>query len=164
MQVELKRLQKKLGITFIYVTHAQDEALTMSDRIIIFKDGHIEQVGTPQDIYHRPSSLFVADFIGDSNIFSGVVVKKTPNYVTLCLKQHDFVKVRNNCFDLEDASAILVFAKLCNSIIYAAGASIWSINGSFEFNEQVELIRLFSAEIEYSDTIMERIWDELYNY
>ena len=108
MQVELKRLQKKLGITFIYVTHAQDEALTMSDRIIIFKDGHIEQVGTPQDIYHRPSSLFVADFIGDSNIFSGVVVKKTPNYVTLCLKQHDFVKVRNNCFDLEDKVFMIV--------------------------------------------------------
>lgn len=69
-----------------------------------------------------------------------------------------------NCFDLDDASAVLVFSKLCNDIIYTIGASIWSLKGSFKFEEQVELIRLFSAEIEYSDTIMERIWDELYNY
>ena len=108
MQLELKRLQKKLGITFIYVTHAQDEALTMSDRIIIFKDGKIEQEGTPQDIYHRPSSLFVADFIGDSNIFKGTVVKKTDLYITIRLSNNDFVKVKNSEFDLEDKVSIVV--------------------------------------------------------
>lgn len=108
MQLELKRLQKKLGITFIYVTHAQDEALTMSDRIIIFKEGKIEQEGTPQEIYHRPSSLFVADFIGDSNIFKGTVVKKTDLYVTLCLNNNDFVRIKSKDFELGDKVSIVV--------------------------------------------------------
>ena len=100
MQVELKRLQKKLGITFIYVTHAQDEALTMSDRIIIFKDGKIVQEGRPQDIYKRPNSLFVADFIGDSNILNGMVVKTTDLYVTVSLDDVHFVKVKTDGFEI----------------------------------------------------------------
>ena len=72
MQFELKRLQKKLGITFIYVTHDQEEALTMSDRIAIMYGGDLEQIGTPKEIYEKPASKFVADFIGESNIFYGV--------------------------------------------------------------------------------------------
>ena len=76
MQFELKRLQKKLGITFVYVTHDQEEALTMSDRIAIMYGGNLEQVGTPKEIYEKPNSKFVADFIGESNIFYGVASKK----------------------------------------------------------------------------------------
>ena len=76
MQFELKRLQKKLGITFVYVTHDQEEALTMSDRIAIMYSGNLEQVGTPKEIYEKPNSKFVADFIGESNIFYGVASKK----------------------------------------------------------------------------------------
>lgn len=72
MQFELKRLQKKLGITFVYVTHDQEEALTMSDRIAIMYGGNLEQIGTPKEIYEKPKSKFVADFIGESNIFYGV--------------------------------------------------------------------------------------------
>jgi putative spermidine/putrescine transport system ATP-binding protein len=68
MQEELKRLQHESGITFIYVTHDQDEALAMSDRIAVFSQGRIEQVGTPFDLYERPSSAFVADFVGSSNL------------------------------------------------------------------------------------------------
>lgn len=75
MQIELKKIQRKLGITFIYVTHDQDEALTMSDRIIIIEKGIIEQQGTPQEIYEHPKSVFVADFIGESNIFKAEIVK-----------------------------------------------------------------------------------------
>ena len=71
MQVELKGLQRELGITFVFVTHDQDEALTMSDRIAVFNHGRLEQVGTPADIYDRPSTPFVADFIGTSNIVEG---------------------------------------------------------------------------------------------
>jgi len=71
MQLELKQLQRDLGITFLFVTHDQDEALTMSDRIAVFRDGRVEQVGTPADVYERPASPFVADFIGTSNIFDG---------------------------------------------------------------------------------------------
>ncbi|HBR08503.1 MAG TPA: spermidine/putrescine ABC transporter ATP-binding protein [Clostridiales bacterium] len=73
MQFELKRLQKKLGITFIYVTHDQEEALTMSDRVMVMKDGNILQTGTPQDIYNEPANAFVADFIGESNIVDGIM-------------------------------------------------------------------------------------------
>jgi putative spermidine/putrescine transport system ATP-binding protein len=68
MQVELKALQRQLGITFIYVTHDQDEALSMSDRLAVFNDGEIEQIGTPEEIYEDPASEFVADFVGNANI------------------------------------------------------------------------------------------------
>lgn len=76
MQIELKRIQKKLGITFIYVTHNQEEALSMSDRIVIINKGNIEQIGTPQEIYKKPKNVFVADFIGDANIIEAEVIKK----------------------------------------------------------------------------------------
>jgi len=74
MQVELKNMQKKLGITFIYVTHDQEEALTMSDKIIVMNDGIVQQVGTPKDIYNEPANAFVAKFIGESNIFDGTMI------------------------------------------------------------------------------------------
>lgn len=73
MQRELKEMQKQLGITFIYVTHDQEEALTMSDTIVVMNDGIIQQMGTPTDIYNEPQNAFVADFIGESNIISGVM-------------------------------------------------------------------------------------------
>lgn len=73
MQIELKRLQKKLGITFIYVTHDQEEAMTMSDRIAVMNGGVLEQIGVPEEVYAHPTSKFVADFIGESNLFDAVV-------------------------------------------------------------------------------------------
>jgi spermidine/putrescine transport system ATP-binding protein len=73
MQIELKRIQREVGITFIYVTHDQEEALTMSDRIAVMNDGRVEQIGTPQDIYHSPTSIFVANFIGVANLIPAVV-------------------------------------------------------------------------------------------
>jgi len=76
MQIELKELHRKLGMTFIYVTHDQEEALTMSDTVIVMKDGMIQQIGTPMDIYNEPKNVFVADFIGESNILSGLMVGK----------------------------------------------------------------------------------------
>lgn len=76
MQEELKSLQKSLGITFIFVTHDQGEALSMADRVAVFSDGHIQQIGTPQDIYQRPSSKFVADFVGSSNVLPPEFVKR----------------------------------------------------------------------------------------
>ena len=74
MQLELKEMHKKLGITFIFVTHDQEEALTMSDKIVVMADGEIQQVGEPEDIYNEPANVFVADFIGESNIFNGRMV------------------------------------------------------------------------------------------
>ena len=75
MQLELKEMHKKIGITFIYVTHDQEEALTMSDTIVVMNDGEIQQVGKPKEIYDEPNNAFVADFIGESNIYTGTMAK-----------------------------------------------------------------------------------------
>ncbi|MCI9481784.1 MAG: ABC transporter ATP-binding protein [Oscillibacter sp.] len=75
MQIELKRIQQQVGITFIYVTHDQEEALTMSDTIVVMDKGTIQQIGTPEDIYNEPKNAFVADFIGESNIIDGIMVR-----------------------------------------------------------------------------------------
>lgn len=76
MQIELKRLQRELGIAFILVTHDQEEALSMSDRVVVMQDGQIAQTGTPRQVYEEPDSLYVARFIGDINLFAGIVEKK----------------------------------------------------------------------------------------
>ncbi len=75
MQVELKKIQQSLGITFVFVTHDQEEALSMSDRVVVMDQGIIQQIGTPQDIYNEPENAFVADFIGESNIIDGVMLE-----------------------------------------------------------------------------------------
>ncbi len=75
MQIELKKIQQEVGITFIYVTHDQEEALTMSDTIVVMNAGEIQQIGTPTDIYNEPENRFVADFIGESNIIDGVMLE-----------------------------------------------------------------------------------------
>ncbi|MCH1965026.1 spermidine/putrescine ABC transporter ATP-binding protein [Paraclostridium sordellii] len=90
MQMELKKIQKKLGITFIFVTHDQEEALTMSDKIIVMNKGKIQQMGTPQDIYNEPENSFVARFIGESNIFDGVMIE---DYLV------EFCSTRFKCVD-----------------------------------------------------------------
>lgn len=74
MQIELMDMHKRLGITFVYVTHDQEEALTMSDKIIVMRDGEVQQIGTPKKIYDEPANAFVADFIGESNIMSGIMI------------------------------------------------------------------------------------------
>src|SRR6266542_4142849 len=79
MQLELKTLQQQLGITFIYVTHDQEEALTMSDRIAVMSKGRVQQIGTPVEIYERPANRFVADFIGESNFFEGTIKSLSKN-------------------------------------------------------------------------------------
>ena len=89
MQLELKEMHKKLGITFIYVTHDQEEALTLSDRVVVMNEGKIQQIGTPTDIYNEPVNCFVADFIGESNILSGIMIKD--HKVHFCDKDFDCV-------------------------------------------------------------------------
>ena len=87
MQEELKRIQKKVGITFIYVTHDQEEALTMSDTIVVMNEGIIQQIGSPEDIYNEPINTFVAQFIGESNILEGVI----PEDYKIIFSNHEFV-------------------------------------------------------------------------
>lgn len=89
MQLELKNMQKELGITFIYVTHDQEEALTMSDTIVVMKEGTIQQIGTPKDIYDEPKNAYVADFIGESNIFYGTMIRDL--LVNFCGKDFECV-------------------------------------------------------------------------
>jgi spermidine/putrescine transport system ATP-binding protein len=85
MQIELKRLQQEVGITFIYVTHDQEEALTMSDRIAVMSQGKLLQVGSPTEIYERPSCQFVADFIGEANFVTGRVTQIQGTYATVAV-------------------------------------------------------------------------------
>ena len=80
MQVELKRIQSEVGITFIYVTHDQDEALAISDRLAVFAAGRIEQVGVPGEVYERPASAFVAGFVGTSNVVEGDLARPAAGY------------------------------------------------------------------------------------
>ena len=89
MQLELKEMHKQLGITFIYVTHDQEEALTLSDRIVVMSEGKIQQIGTPIDIYNEPQNCFVADFIGESNILSGTMIRDRK--VRFCDQEFDCV-------------------------------------------------------------------------
>lgn len=79
MRIELKQLHRKLGITFVFVTHDQEEALTMSDRVVVMNHGHIEQDGTPKAIYEKPVNMFVANFVGESNVFDGTVTTTNHN-------------------------------------------------------------------------------------
>ncbi len=84
MQYELIRLKNELGITFVYVTHDQEEALTMSDTIVVMNGGYIQQIGTPEDIYNEPQNAFVADFIGDSNLLGGTMIQDRPGGNSRC--------------------------------------------------------------------------------
>lgn len=106
MQIELKHMQKKIGITFVFVTHDQEEAMTMSDRIFVMNNGQLVQSGTPEEIYEKPRTRFVADFIGETNIFEGVVSEthgniatvKISNGQTINLKNENLVPGRAVCF------------------------------------------------------------------
>lgn len=90
MQIELKMLQRKLGITFIFVTHDQEEALLLSDRVVVMDEGNIEQVGTPRDVYEEPKNLFVADFIGEANIFETTVTSEKEGMITAPIEDKTF--------------------------------------------------------------------------
>lgn len=109
MQLELKRIQKKLGITFIYVTHDQDEALTMSDRIVIIDKGQIQQNDTPQNIYRNPKTTFVADFIGESNIIASRITKINSDTIEITTEDNiSFTIKREEQDKLDDKINILI--------------------------------------------------------
>jgi spermidine/putrescine ABC transporter ATP-binding subunit len=93
MQIELKRIQREVGITFVYVTHDQSEALTMSDRLIVMHDGQIEQLGTPKELYEQPKTRFVAGFIGTSNIIRGTVASVDDGHAVLTAGAEEVVRI-----------------------------------------------------------------------
>ena len=108
MQIELKRIQKRLGMTFIYVTHNQEEELTMSDRIVIINNSMIEQMDTPIDIYKNPKTLFVADFIGESNILKGTICDINDNIATIDVGNDLKINVLNEDFDINERKSLII--------------------------------------------------------
>ncbi|MBR1376197.1 MAG: ABC transporter ATP-binding protein [Bacilli bacterium] len=108
MQIELKKIQRKLGITFIYVTHDQDEALTMSDRIIIIEKGVIKQEGSPQEIYQNPNSTFVADFIGESNLLTSTIDKINDTTIDVKFDNKIFVVNREEEDNIGDKVYLMI--------------------------------------------------------
>lgn len=108
MQVELKRLQKKLKITFIYVTHNQEEALSMSDRILVLNRQKEEQLDIPEIIYNNPKTKFVADFIGESNVFESVVIKIEKEYAYVSILDNNIVKIINKDYTLGEKIYIMI--------------------------------------------------------
>ena len=103
MQLELKKIQKEVGITFIYVTHDQEEALTMSDKIVVMNEGEIQQIGNPTDIYNEPENEFVADFIGESNIIDGIMKKDN----LVFFDQKDFECVDFGFYENEEVDIVI---------------------------------------------------------
>ena len=99
MQIELKHLQQKLGITFIYVTHDQEEALILSDRIAVMNNGKIEQLGVPSEIYERPETKFVADFIGETNLFEGTISYVTNDHIKVIIDGNNEIIITDPLLD-----------------------------------------------------------------
>jgi spermidine/putrescine transport system ATP-binding protein len=110
MQIELKRIQREVGITFVFVTHDQGEALTMSDRIAVMSEGRVEQVGAPHDIYARPQSLFVAGFIGSANLLPGVITSSDGSSTQVRLNGGATVTVPASC--LQDGMSCAVSTRV----------------------------------------------------
>jgi putative spermidine/putrescine transport system ATP-binding protein len=109
MQLEIRRLHQQLGLTIIYVTHDQEEALKMSDRIAIFNHGKIEQIGTPLDLYDHPKTKFVAEFLGDSNVFRGKVTASQENQLTISSqKGQQLLAYSDNRYSKDDEVCIMV--------------------------------------------------------
>ncbi|MEI8336598.1 MAG: ABC transporter ATP-binding protein [Actinomycetes bacterium] len=109
MQLELKRIQREVGITFVFVTHDQEEALTMSDRIAVMNAGRVEQIGTPEEIYHQPATVFVAGFIGVANLIPAAVVAVTGDLATVDAAGHRFgVPVTDESIRPADSAVVMV--------------------------------------------------------
>ncbi len=148
MQLELKRMQQLLGITFIFVTHDQEEALTMSDTIVVMKDGHIAQIGTPKHIYDEPKSAFIADFIGESNIISGRMVRdELVNFcgtnftcvdfgfpvdapVDVLIRPEDIVIVGEDVGQLTGTVKSVLFKGVHYEMIIEAGGFTWKVHST----------------------------------
>ncbi|MFN8016035.1 MAG: ABC transporter ATP-binding protein [Acidimicrobiia bacterium] len=110
MQFELKRIQREVGITFIFVTHDQHEAITMSDRIAVMSQGKVEQIGTPEEIYNTPESMFVAGFIGDANLIKGEIVSATETQAQIKIGQNTIVS-ESLCGQFSDGQSVTVMIR-----------------------------------------------------
>ena len=148
MQLELKAMQQRLGITFLYVTHDQEEALTMSDTIVVMRNGHILQIGKPKTIYDEPNNAFVADFIGESNIFRGTMVRDELVHfcgtdfpcvdtgfgedqpVDVVVRPEDILLVGEDVGQVTDTVQSVLFKGVHYEMMIDAGHSIWKVHST----------------------------------
>ena len=148
MQLELKSMQQRLGITFLYVTHDQEEALTMSDTIVVMQGGNILQIGTPKSIYDEPSNAFVANFIGESNIFSGTMVRDEMVHfcgadfpcvdsgfgedkpVDVVIRPEDVLLVGEDVGQVTGVIKSVLFKGVHYEMMIDAGHSIWKVHST----------------------------------
>ena len=130
MQLEIKRIHRELGTTIVYVTHDQEEAMTMSDRICLMNGGKIEQLGTPSDLYFRPRNLFVADFLGESNLFEGLVASVEGDTVEVDLAHgHARVSAKGNGAALSAGTKVRVMVRPQNLSLHAGNAEGVGLRG-----------------------------------
>ncbi|MEJ8571818.1 ABC transporter ATP-binding protein [Microbaculum marinum] len=126
MQVELKQLQRRVGISTIMVTHDQDEALTLSDQVIVMSNGHVEQAGTPKEIYRHPGNAFVADFIGAANLLPAVVSERTGEGATVRMPSGQAIRASEAANDCPPGSDVLVMVRPENIRLLAAPDAAWN--------------------------------------
>jgi spermidine/putrescine transport system ATP-binding protein len=142
VQLELKQLQTQLGITFIYVTHDQEEALTMSDRIAVMHNGVIQQMGAPREIYERPSNRFVADFIGETNFLNGRIRQTTPTHRLIVANSEIAVKSPETAVSLDQAVTLAIRPEKVNLYPQGTVADLQA-NGL----TPTEIRRLFQGDV-----------------
>ena len=145
LQVELKRVQAEVGITFVYVTHDQEEALTMSDRIAVMRAGRVEQLGTPEELYERPTTRFVADFIGTTNLLSGSVERSDAGSALVRLDGGDACVVAGTGFEIGRAVELSIRPEsiLVKASNGTAPAGVEPIRG------QVEQVAYLGGNVQY---------------
>jgi spermidine/putrescine transport system ATP-binding protein len=150
MQIELKRMQQKLGITFIYVTHDQEEALTMSDRIAVIYQGKLQQIGTPIEIYEYPQNRFIADFIGETNFLTGRVMENLPGQVMILVDEQLQVLVTQ--------SEYLPIGQVVTLVIRPEKANIYSSNSQIKnaWLGTVEEVVYIGTDTRYSVRLSEQ--------
>ena len=141
MQVELRRIQQEIGITTVFVTHNQEEALTMSDRLAVMNNGKFEQVGPPGEVYDDPDSRFVADFLGTANIFDGEVVETDDDYVTV-ESGEDTIRTRSR-FDVDTGDSVSVIVRP-ERFAFGAGA-----DGDNTFEGTITFKRHLGSSVEF---------------
>lgn len=148
MQLELKQLQETLEITFIYVTHDQEEALTMSDRIVVMNDGEIQQIGTPHEIYESPASLFIADFIGETNILKGEVGERNGKTTTVEIAGQEVFIPNDSALQKKDKIKLCIRPEKIN-ISTESTQSSSEIKGTFK--ETIYIGAITKVVIQLSD-------------
>ncbi|SHI67694.1 spermidine/putrescine transport system ATP-binding protein [Clostridium cavendishii DSM 21758] len=165
MQLELKHLQRKLGITFIFVTHDQEEALTMSDRIVVMNKGEIEQVGTPEEVYERPATRFVADFLGETNLLEGETIKIKTDEVLLNLEEEDdIIRIPNLDYKIGDKFLVSVRPERIKIKSKIDEGDVWL---TARFKERIYVGAIIKTVLQLKngkDIIVNEIIDDSYDF